>query len=206
MTHDPNSFKKVAALTGLTVLIGGAEISNAHATTFSDPTQTFSYTIGGQYDFESSTLSPDGTLSFAGFNAALGTLTQVEVQLNSNLYFNSTSVDASVTLAGKSIGSSNPTNGSAPSIVNVPFNEDVFFTTSLSPFITSSISADLAFGTSDGFGTWSGSGSPAGITVTYTYTPVSNTPLPATLPLFAGGLAGLGFTTWRSRRKQTAKK
>ena len=35
MTHDPNSFKKVAALTGLTVLIGGAEISNAHATTFS---------------------------------------------------------------------------------------------------------------------------------------------------------------------------
>ena len=101
MTHDPNSFKKVAALTGLTVLIGGAEISNAHATTFSDPTQTFSYTIGGQYDFESSTLSPDGTLSFAGFNAALGTLTQVEVQLNSNLNFDSSSVSASVTLAGE---------------------------------------------------------------------------------------------------------
>ena len=206
MTHDPNSFKKVAALTGLTVLIGGAEISNAHATTFSDPTQTFSYTIGGQYDFESSTLSPDGTLSFAGFNAALGTLTQVEVQLNSNLNFNSSSVSASVTLAGKSIGSSDPTNGLPGEIANVPFTEDVFFTTSLSPFITSSISADLAFGTSDGFGTWSGSGSPAGITVTYTYTPVSNTPLPATLPLFAAGLAGLGFTTWRGRRKQTAKK
>ena len=206
MTHDPNSFKKVAALTGLTVLIGGAEISNAHATTFSDPTQTFSYMIGSYGDFESSTLSPDGTLSFAGFNAGLGTLTQVEVQLNSNFNFDSRSVDASVTLAGESIGSSNPTNGSAPSIVNVPFTEDVLFTTSLSPFITSSISADLAFGTSDGYGTWSGSGSPAGITVTYTYTPVSNTPLPATLPLFAGGLAGLGFTTWRSRRKQTAKK
>ncbi len=206
MTHDPHSFKKVAALTGLTVLIGGAEISNADAATFSDPTQTFSYTIGMQFQSGGSTLSPDGTLSFAGFNAGLGTLTQVEVQLNSNFNFDSRSVDASVTLAGEFIGSSNPTNGSAPSTVNVPFNEDVFFTTSLSPFITSSISADLAFGVSDGFGTWSGSGSPAGITVTYTYTPVSSTPLPATLPLFAGGLAGLGFTTWRGRRKQTAKK
>jgi hypothetical protein len=206
VTHDPNSFKKVAALTGLTVLIGGAEISNADAATFSDPTQTFSYTIGTQYDYESSTLSPDGTLSFAGFNAALGTLTQVEVQLNSNFNFNAHSVSASVTLAGKSIGSSNPTDAGCCNAVNAPFNEDVFFTTSLSPFITSSISADLAFGVSDGFGTWSGSGSPAGITVTYTYTPVSSTPLPATLPLFAGGLAGLGFTTWRGRRKQTAKK
>ena len=52
MTHDPNSFKKVAVLTGLTVLIGGAEISNAHANTISDPTQTFSYSIGSFWTVE----------------------------------------------------------------------------------------------------------------------------------------------------------
>ena len=45
---------------------------------------------------------------------------------------------------------------------------------------------------------------PDGVTVTYTYTPAA-TPLPAALPLFTTGLAGLGFTAWRSRRKQKAK-
>jgi hypothetical protein len=54
----------------------------------------------------------------------------------------------------------------------------------------------------EAFVTW-GSFVDEGLTLTYTYTPgISATPLPAALPLFATGVAGLGFTTWRSRRKR----
>jgi PEP-CTERM motif len=38
--------------------------------------------------------------------------------------------------------------------------------------------------------------------VTYDYTPA--TPLPATLPLFATGLGGLGLLGWRRKRKAQA--
>jgi hypothetical protein len=192
MSQDSNSFKNVAVLTGLTMLIGGAEISNADANTISDPTQTFLYSWS---NFNSPT-SLSNSLSFAGFDTSLGTLTQVEVQLNSEISDDGRTTSASVTLAGNSVGSV---------AADGNFNEDAKFTTSLSSFETASLSAVLSLMTSDGQGDWEGLGSPAGLTVTYTYTPVSATPLPATLPLFAGGLAGLGFTTWRRRRKQTAK-
>ena len=196
MAHDPNTFKKAAVLTGLTVLIGGAEISNAGAATISDPTQTFNLSI--PFQFTPGSTSTD--LMFAGFNASLGTLTQVEVVQNSTISSDARTLNASTTLAAHSVGSFTTTP-----VTNAAFNEDVFFTTSLSSFETSSITAHLALSTSDGFATWAGSGNPAGLTVTFTYTPTSAVPLPATLPLFAGGLAGLGFTTWRRRRKLTAK-
>lgn len=45
-------------------------------------------------------------------------------------------------------------------------------------------------------------GSDTGIsTDTATFTPVSATPLPAALPLFAGGLGALGLFGWRRKRK-----
>jgi hypothetical protein len=207
VAHDPSTFKKAAVLTGLTVLIGGAEISNANAATISDPTQTFDISIGSAGGGSPS--STTDNLMFVGFNASLGTLTQVEVQLNSTIssdvgtHTSPASLDASVTLAGQPIGS--PFTTTTPVTSGAAYNEDVLFTTSLSSFEASSITAALALSTSDGFATWVGSGNPAGLTVTYTYTPTSATPLPATLPLFAGGLAALGFTTWRSRRKLTSK-
>jgi hypothetical protein len=164
VAHDPNTFKKAAVLTGLTVLIGGAEISNADAATISDPTQTFNISIG-----LSGSKTPSSTtdnLTFAGFNASFGNLTQVEVQLNSTIVSDvgqkSTSVvlDASVTLAGQPIGS--PFTTTTP--VFAAYNEDVFFTTSLSSFEASSITAVLALSTGDGFATWARSGNPAGLT------------------------------------------
>lgn len=197
MTHDPNSFKKVAVLTGLTVLIGGTEISNANASTTAPQTDTFFYSIGSFSDGGSSNTS--NSLSFTGFNTSLGTLTEVDVQLNSYISSNAISLSASVALAGQPVGSTTSTG---------EFDKTATFTTSLSSFETTTITAALSLMTSDGFATWGSMGSsntPEGLTVSYEYTPTSATPLPATLPLFAGGLAGLGFTTWRRRRKQTAK-
>jgi hypothetical protein len=197
VTHDPNAFKKIAVLTGLTVLIGGTEISKANANTTTPQTDTFFYSIGSFSDGGSSNTS--NSLSFNGFNTSLGTLTEVDVQLNSYISSNATSLSASVALAGQSVGSTTSTG---------EFDKTATFTTSLSSFETATITAALSLMTSDGFANWSSSSSsqtPEGLTVSYEYTPISATPLPATLPLFAGGLAGLGFTTWRRRQKQTAK-
>ena len=197
MAHDPNSFKKIAVLTGLTVLIGGAEISHADAATTALQTGTF--------DFSADNSSVTQPLSFTGFPTSLGTLLDVNVDLvSSSLTKDSTgnpTVNASVTFPGQPFASFEAVGlggfAEGPSQL----------TTGLSSFTNPTWSASLALG-SDGFVTWCGgpSCSTTGITVTYDYTPVSATPLPATLPLFAGGLAGLGLTTWRRRRKQTAKK
>lgn len=197
MAHDPNAFKKIAVLTGLTVLIGGTEISKANANTMPPQTDTFFYSIGAFGDGGSSNTS--NSLSFVGFNTSLGTLTEVDVQLNSFINSSATSLTASVSLAGQSVGSTTSTG---------EFDKTATFTTSLSSFETATITAALSLMTSDGFANWGSASSihtPEGLTVSYEYTPTSATPLPATLPLFAGGLAGLGFTTWRRRRKQTAK-
>jgi hypothetical protein len=202
VAHDPNSFKKIAVLTGLTVLIGGAEISNADAATTTPQTDTFNFTIGSEFDGGSSSTSE--SLSFAGFNASLGTLTEVDVEVNSSINSNATSLGASVTLPGQPFASLS--TNSVGSFIEGPSG----VTTGLSGFIGSTWSASLALSSSDGFITWCGGEATCvgttGLTVTYDYTPVSATPLPATLPLFASGLAGLGITTWRRRRKQTAKK
>ena len=64
MTHDPNAFKKIAVLTGLTVLIGGTEISKANANTTTPQTDTFFYSIGSFGDGGSSNMS--NSLSFMG--------------------------------------------------------------------------------------------------------------------------------------------
>ena len=197
MTHDPNALKKIAVLTGLTVLIGGTEISKANANTTTPQTDAFFYSIGSFSDGGSSSTSD--SLSFLGFNTSLGTLTEVDVQLNSFIDLNARSLTASVSLAGQSVGSTTSTG---------EFDKTATFTTSLSSFGTATITAALSLMTSDGFANWSSASSghtPEGLTVSYEYTPTSATPLPATLPFFAGGLAGLGFTTWRRRRKQTAK-
>jgi hypothetical protein len=205
MTHDPSSFKKVAVLTGLTALIGGAEISDADAAAVSQ-TDTFAFSTAGG---SPATIN----LSFNGFNTAFGTLTGVELTLNSQVRVPQfTSATTSVEVFGNPFPSSpNP----------VPFDNTLGFfstvfpndftlngvsgTATLADYIGGSFDAVLTLTGGSIFGSpiWFGDLAPEGLTVTYTYTPT--TPLPATLPLFAAGLAALGFTTWRSRRKQTAK-
>jgi hypothetical protein len=196
MTDEPRSFKKVAVLTGLTALIGGAEISNADAATVSQR-NTFGF-------------SPSSVnLSFKSFNALgiSGELTGVTLNLVSHVFLPAfTSATTSVDIFSTPFPSTpNP----------VPFNNATAFgatdvndftlngvsgNATLADYINSNFNAVLTLTGGSGV-LWTGTG-PEGLTVTYTYTA---TPLPATLPLFVGGLAGLGFTAWRSRRKQTPK-
>ena len=202
MTHDPNSFKKVAVLTGLTALIGGAEISSADAATTSQ-TDSFNFsTVGGS----PATIN----LPFNGFDTALGMLTGVTLRLSSNVQLPPlTSATTSVELFGNPFPSSpNPVPFNNPTLSTLNFGNGftlngVSGTATLADYIGGSFNAHLTL-TGPVFpngAQWRG-GTNEGLTVTFTYNPV---PLPATLPLFAGGLAGLGFMTWRSRRKQTAK-
>jgi hypothetical protein len=67
--------------------------------------------------------------------------------------------------------------------------------------ITASVSGDSLFVN------WEGAGGDVGDTITLTFTVaghVGATPIPATLPLFATGLSGLGLLGWRRKRKNAA--
>jgi hypothetical protein len=205
MTHDTGSFKKVAVLTGLTMVVGGAEISEASAATLSlfdsMPIVQVSTTSSG---------SNTATLNFNQFNAsgalAGATLTDVQFSLISNIQNSGStpfSISATVTVdGGVQIGPTGTTTGA----FSFGPTEGVLSPPALSFYEGSStfgVILTLAVGT-EGFSvvTWDPP-PPDGLTVTYTYTPATSaTPLPAALPLFTAGLAGLGFTTWRSRRKQ----
>jgi hypothetical protein len=200
MKRNPKSSKKLAVLTGLTALIGGAGVSNANANTTTPQTDTFNFGVTSPIE---ESASNSVSLTFTGFDTSLGTLTDVLVELNSQLaigVYNTGEITATATLAGQSIASSDIFTSSDGT---TSLNASGDLTSSLSSFTAGSVSASLTISAFDGLATWSGSGSPAGLTVTYEYT---TTPLPPTLFSFVGGLAGLGFTTWRSRRKQSTKK
>jgi len=202
MTQDAGSFRKVAVLTGITALIGGAEISQSKATTLTpSQSQTFtSFTQTGNGTTDSS-VGP-----YNDFSSALGTLTGVQFQLSSNIGELSTftpSLTATVTVDGITISTPASTTGAYDfSVTNV--------NSTLLAYVTggSTFNATLALTVSDCEGTCAVTWDPpaASLVVDYAYTPVSTTPVPAALPLFTTGLAGLGFTTWRSRRKQKAAK
>jgi hypothetical protein len=146
-------------------------------------------------------------LSFSGFNTALGTLTGVSFGLISNitntLGFVSAAVDvnsATELLLGStsSVGAFN--FGPVSGLNSVDGATTTFYSSAFGVNLVLTNCTSCEFSSS----TWDPP-SPDGLTVTYTYTPaISATPLPAALPLFATGLAGLGFTAWRRRRKQKA--
>jgi hypothetical protein len=214
MSHDQSSFKKVAVLTGLTMVVGGVEISEAGAATLSQtitmPTVQVSTSSSG---------SNSATLNFDSFNnpslpTAGATLTDVQFSLISdisNSFGESTFADsfsATVNVDGVQIGpagttagpfSFGPTEGVPPALSF--YEGSGTFPVALQLSVTSCSSEGEPFCQV----TWD---IPAvdSVEVTYTYTPTSATPVPAALPLFATGLAGLGFSTWRSRRKQKTKK
>jgi len=75
MVESNGSFKKVVALTGLTVLVGGAGIGEADAATIVQ-TDTFSFSAFG-------TVTDPNCCSFSAFNTAQGNLTGVTYSLNS---------------------------------------------------------------------------------------------------------------------------
>ena len=211
MSHDQSAFKKVAVLTGLTMLVGGAEISEANAAPGQTETQTQTFLVTGTT--AGNTVMPTDTLNFNEFNTSLGNLISVEFSLDSNVSVSGTffgpipavvSVDGGIQIGPSSSGGTGtydfgPTSGvlSPPSLA---FYEGSSTFAVLLSLTGSSESSGSIF-------QWDGKDNgETGLTVTYNYTPISTTPLPAALPLFTAGLAGLGFTTWRSRRKQKTKK
>jgi hypothetical protein len=197
MARDTGSMKKVAVLTGLTMLVGGAEISEAEAATTTPQTDTFFLSTSG---------SPTSqNLNFSAFNTALGTLTGVLFDLNSNVSVGNsggaTGPSATVTVFGQQISSS--TSFGAYNFGSVDGTHGG--ATPLSAF-TSAFAVGLAFNVNfcgECASNWNGQGDFKGLTLTYEYDPtVSGTPLPGALPLMATGLAGLGAVEWRRRRKQ----
>jgi len=199
MAHDTSSFRKVAVLTGLTMLVGGAEISSAD-TIF----QTQNVGLFPQPPLH----GPDSTnsLSYNLFNPSLGFLTNVTVGLTSqifetnevaftgNLDINSLFL---LTIIGTGNGSGQSfnasfNNGSSGILAAFSglgaFPADFHYTSACEPPVTAC-----------GEG-WSGS-----LEVTYTYTPVA-VPL-APPPFWLNLLAGLAFIGLfrRLKRKVTAQ-
>jgi hypothetical protein len=205
MSHDQSAFKKVAVLTGLTMLVGGAEISEVNAATLNQ-TIAFDFSVS---PFENTASTPD-TLHFDQFNTSMGTLTDVAFSLISNIGASGTwfDISATATVDGALISPAASDTGA------YDFGPVVNGALSPSPPLsfyegstTFAVSLLLEAGSeSSATVTWDPV-SDNGLTVTYIFTPATSaTPLPAALPLFTTGLAGLGFTTWRSRRKQKTKK
>jgi hypothetical protein len=161
------------------------------------------------------TQSNSATVGFNQFNTGLGTLTDVQLSLTSGLVVDisaqgfNPSVSAMVQIDNVQIG---PTGTALASLGGGDFS---FGPTeaALSPPALSFYEGSGTFNISlllnvvssdsvDAFVTWE-SFEGEGLTLTYTYGPaVSATPLPATLPLFAGGLGFVGYLTRRRKRAQ----
>jgi hypothetical protein len=213
MANEASSLKKAAVLTGLTMVMGGAEVSTVDAATITfTPTSlnnTFSITAG---TFSVATASPSP--SFQQFDPSLGTLTSVDFSLDSNISASSSSFSFNATITvdnGVQLSSQSNTLGNydVPTFTGLvgaaAANNAAFYKgTGFFPVV---LTLNNMFNENSTI-TWDGKGSgtslETGLTLTYDYTPAA-VPLPATLPLFATGLAGLGFTTWLGRRKQKPK-
>ena len=196
--HDAKSFKKAAVLTGLTVLVGGAEISSADAATILQH-QTFT-------EFKENSLSPLN-LAFNQFNPGLGTLTQAQWSVDSTIFGtfiptapNSVTDTASISVPGASSTSTFVTTASGHPF---PFGLTAQ-NAALPPYIGGgSIFATFTL-TASCEAACTGEGWTGSVDLTYTYTPT--VPLPAALPLFASGVAGLGFLGWLKRKVRKVTK
>jgi hypothetical protein len=219
MAHEPSSPKKVAVLTGLTMLAGGVEVSRAIADTTTPETHGFNLTSSG-----SGPPAVTDILTFQKFNQS-GTLTGVTFTLDSQFidplastggslvssYAISIQVDNQPAITSQSFGAALPhtfdiTNPPGLSGLVGALDQN-FYTGSGTFLVTLGIICGTAANGCEGGVKWVGDNSTGanetGLTLTYTFNPTPiQTPLPAALPLFATGLGGLGLAAWRSRRKQ----
>ena len=199
------ALQKVAVLTGLTMVIGGAEISQSSAATMTQTqSATFNFSLFGEPmggGATSATATPPP--SFLAFDSSKGILTEVDVILDSTLH-SPASTTATLTLGPFTITHSGTTFGS------VPFDQTVTSTSAgaLAQFLTpQNASLVLAVGPSSCepnqfCASWA-SDAPTSLTLNYLYNPTNPAvPLPGALPLFATGLAGLGLLALHHRRKQ----
>jgi hypothetical protein len=209
MANEASSLKKAAVLTGLTMVMGGAEVSETRAAT-QVQTFSFNFNVMGTTGNDTQTVSP----GFLAFDSSKGMLTEVDIFLDSTVsisrFFNTTAT-ISTPLFTATMGPPNPIP--AASDINGPFDHTA----------SSMLSSDLMkFMTTPSFmltlhaincepgatcATWvsaadDGANKPTALTLDYVYNPVTAVPLPGALPLFATGLAGLGLLALGRRRKQ----
>lgn len=183
------------------MVMGGAEVSGAAAATTTPQVDAFTVTA---FPFGSAS----GDVSFTKFPSSLGTLTSVDFSLDSSSSpgqgFNGTatiSVDSGVQLSSQTFNTATGGQTYDASFSGLVGAANAAFYTGAG---SDTYLVHLALSNTNNEATevWNGQTSgETGLTLTYDYTPAA-TPLPASLPLFATGLAGLGLGAWRRRRKQ----
>jgi hypothetical protein len=187
MAHTPGSLTKVAVLTGLTALVGG--VHDAGAAPCNGIACTLPQTL--QFNLSADAGGTDSTnLTFNQFNSALGNLTSVDFSINS--VFEASNFSASIFVNSVPLSS----NTAVGSFSGLQGSLTTAFYTGTSTF-AAALDLESFSGGAGIPAFWSG-----GLTLVYDYTPTAATPLPAALPLFASGVAGIGVATWRSRRKR----
>ena len=192
-----------AVLIGLGMVIGGAEVSEIRAATMTQ-TATFNLTlIGGD---NATIFNP----SFSAFNSSLGTLTEVDLSLDSTVNLQPTT-NAKLSAPLFIFEFVGPSAGQPAIMAPADFSEVFTSATVLAEYMTTPL-IELALTTATCeplffCGSWIGDNSTGanetGVTLTYNFTPAP-TPLPAALPLFATGLGALGLLGWRRKRKAQA--
>jgi len=194
MSHKRYLLSTTAVLTGLTVLVGGVREADAATTT---TPQTDTFYIEAANDFPGTT-----NLSFQQFNPALGILTSVDFSVDSYLQnYGPQSATASISVDSVQLSSQ---SSSSSGIYDTAFSGLSGAANAAYYTGTSTFNAYLSLADFSSNALWTGDGDYTGLTLTYDYTPTTTTPLPAALPLFATGVAGVGLTAWRRRRKQKA--
>jgi hypothetical protein len=212
MSNDASSFKKVAVLIGLIIVVGGAQISGADAATLTQSIVMPEIDTAG-----ASSQSNSATVDFNQFNAALGALTDVQFALNSIIDVEISAqgfnpgIAATVQIDGVQIGPTGTATvggggafsfGPTEAALSPP---DLSFYEGSSTFDVSLLLNVNSSESVEAFVTWGFFVNEDALTLTYTYTPgISATPLPAALPLFAGGLGMIGLFSRGKKRKNVA--
>jgi len=206
MSNDASSFNKIAVLIGLIIVVGGAQISGVDAATLTQSIAMPEIDTAG-----ASSQSNSATVDFSQFNTALGTLTDVQLTLNSIIDVEISAqgfnpdIAAMVQINGVQIGPTGTATVGGGGAFSFGPTEAALSPPDLS-FFEGSSTFDVSFllnvnssESAEAFVTWGFFANEDALTLTYTYAlGISATPLPAALPLFAGGLGMIGLF---SRRK-----
>lgn len=213
LTNGLDTRVAAGVLAGVTLMIGGTEV--AVAATTPPETKTFSISAG---PFDTQTRD----LDFAPFDPLLGTLTGVNLELDSFVTGGSeaATADATVLFQATSVGEDSfigPANQSfafGPTDILPVFTPADFIVPAAVTFTLQLVTDGQNAGgePQDLFGwDWVGDGEFSGLSLSYTYDEVVEAPdavpLPAALPLFATGLAGaagLGYVARRRKAKRQA--